>query len=89
MPLLTSSAVPSNRFRTGWVLAGLMWAASFAWVPAAGAVDAPEGTVKGQHGDWQIVCKDPPPGSKSGVCALVQSVTAVDRYNIGLTVYFQ
>jgi invasion protein IalB len=53
------------------------------------AVDAPEGTVKSQHGDWQVVCKDPPPGSKNPVCALVQSVTAEDKNNIGLTVYFQ
>jgi invasion protein IalB len=53
------------------------------------AVDAPEGTVKAQFGDWQVVCKDPPPGSKNGVCALVQSVTAEDKNNIGLTVYFQ
>jgi invasion protein IalB len=58
-------------------------------VREAGAVDAPEGTVKAQHGDWQVVCKDPPPGAKNGVCALVQSVTAEDRNNIGLTVYFQ
>jgi invasion protein IalB len=50
---------------------------------------AQEGTVKGQHGDWQIVCKPPPPGAKNEVCALVQSVTAEDRNNIGLTVYFQ
>jgi len=50
---------------------------------------AQEGTVKAQHGDWQIVCKDPPPGAKNDVCALVQSVTAEDRDNIGLTVYFQ
>jgi invasion protein IalB len=56
---------------------------------AAFAVDAPEGTVKSQHGDWQVVCKDPPPGSKNPVCALVQSVTAEDKNNIGLTVYFQ
>jgi invasion protein IalB len=54
-------------------------------VPAA----AQEGTVKSQHGDWQIVCKDPPPGAKNEVCALVQSVTAEDKDNIGLTVYFQ
>lgn len=53
------------------------------------AVFAQEGTVKAQHGDWQIVCKDPPPGAKNEVCALVQSVTAEDRNNIGLTVYFQ
>jgi invasion protein IalB len=50
---------------------------------------AQEGTVKAQHGDWQIVCKDPPPGAKNEVCALVQSVTAEDKDNIGLTVYFQ
>lgn len=56
---------------------------------SARAIDAPEGTVKSQHGDWQIVCKDPPPGAKNGVCALVQSVTAEDKNNIGLTVYFQ
>ena len=50
---------------------------------------AQEGTVKAQHGDWQIVCKAPPPGAKHEICALVQSVTAEDRNNIGLTVYFQ
>jgi len=48
-----------------------------------------DGDVIAQHGDWQVVCKPPPPGSKSKVCALVQSVTAEDRNNVGLTVYFQ
>ena len=48
-----------------------------------------DGTVKGQFGDWQYVCKPPPPGAKNEVCALVQSVTAEDRNNIGLTIYFQ
>ena len=47
------------------------------------------GTVRSQHGDWQVVCKAPPPGAKNEICALVQSVTAEDRNNIGLTVYFQ
>jgi invasion protein IalB len=47
------------------------------------------GEVKGQYGDWQYVCKPPPPGAKNEVCALVQSVTAEDRKNIGLTIYFQ
>jgi len=58
----------------------------------AGAQQGPQpgdGTVKGQHGDWQIVCKPPPAGAKSEICALVQSVTAEDRNNVGLTVYFQ
>ncbi len=57
---------------------------------APGQGTGPEGgTVKAQHGDWQVVCKAPPPGSKAEVCALVQSVTAEDRNNVGLTVYFQ
>ena len=47
------------------------------------------GTIKSQHGDWQVVCKPPPPGASNEVCALVQSVTAEDRNNVGLTVYFQ
>lgn len=50
---------------------------------------AQSGTVKAQHGDWQVVCKAPPPGARNEVCALVQSVTAEDRNNVGLTVYFQ
>jgi invasion protein IalB len=55
----------------------------------ASAASAQDGTVKSQHGDWQVVCKPPPPGAKHEVCALVQSVTAEDRSNVGLTVYFQ
>lgn len=47
------------------------------------------GEVKGQYGDWQYVCKPPPPGAKNEICALVQSVTAEDRKNVGLTIYFQ
>ncbi len=57
---------------------------------APGAPQNPEGgTVKAQHGDWQLVCKAPPPGAKGEICALVQSVTAEDRSNVGLTVYVQ
>lgn len=63
--------------------------AALTFATSAFAVDAPEGTVKAQYGDWQVVCKDPPPGAKNAVCALVQSVTAEDKNNIGLTVYFQ
>jgi invasion protein IalB len=66
-------------------LALVLFAFACAALPAA----AQEGTVKAQHGDWQIVCKDPPPGAKNEVCALVQSVTAEDKDNIGLTIYFQ
>jgi invasion protein IalB len=69
--------------------AGLIASAASLMPIRALAVDAPEGTVKAQHGDWQVVCKDPPPGAKNAICALVQSVTAEDKNNIGLTVYFQ
>lgn len=57
--------------------------------PPPPATDPADGIVRGQHGDWQIVCKPPPAGAKNEVCALVQSVTAQDRNNVGLTIYFQ
>ena len=42
--------------------------------------------VKGTHGAWQV--SRTPPGAKEEKCALVQSVTAEDRPNVGLTVVF-
>ncbi|MCC0007479.1 MAG: invasion associated locus B family protein [Hyphomicrobiaceae bacterium] len=79
---------------TGWwaaiIGAALCCLALVASVPVrAQDTKAPEGAVKSQHGDWQVVCKAPPPGGSKEVCALVQSVTAEDRNNVGLTVYFQ
>jgi invasion protein IalB len=44
-----------------------------------------QGTVRSVHGDWQIRC-DTPPGAHAEQCVLIQSVTAEDRPNIGLTV---
>jgi invasion protein IalB len=44
-----------------------------------------QGVVKSVFGDWQIRC-DTPPGAKSEQCALIQSVTAEDRPNVGLTI---
>src|SRR5712691_11774895 len=44
-----------------------------------------QGVVRSVHGDWQIRC-DTPPGAKTEQCALIQSVTAEDRVNVGLTV---
>jgi len=49
-----------------------------------GAASA-QGAVKSVHKDWQIRC-DTPPGAKTEQCALIQSVTAEDRANVGLTV---
>jgi invasion protein IalB len=44
-----------------------------------------QGAVKTVHGDWQIRC-DTPAGAQKEQCALIQSVTAEDRANVGLTV---
>ena len=46
-----------------------------------------QGAVKDVHGEWQMRC-DTPPGAQAEQCALVQSVTAEDRQNVGLTVIF-
>src|ERR1700754_2498274 len=53
----------------------------------AGSADSAfaQGAVKSVHQDWQIRC-DTPPGAKTEQCALIQSVTAEDRPNVGLTV---
>jgi invasion protein IalB len=53
---------------------------------AAGGGEAfAQGAVRAIHGDWQIRC-DTPPGAQNEQCALMQSVTAEDRPNVGLTV---
>ncbi|HWK87999.1 MAG TPA: invasion associated locus B family protein [Xanthobacteraceae bacterium] len=44
-----------------------------------------QGVLKSVHGDWKIRC-DTPPGAKSEQCALIQSVVAEDRPNVGLTI---
>lgn len=49
----------------------------------------PAGKIVANFGKWDITCRPPPPGSKSEICALVQSVAGEDSNNIGLTVYFQ
>jgi invasion protein IalB len=46
---------------------------------------AAQGVVRSVYGDWQIRCETPP-GAQSEQCALMQSVTAEDRPNVGLTV---
>jgi invasion protein IalB len=50
-----------------------------------GGPAAAQGTVKSVHADWQVRC-DTPPGAQGEQCALIQSVTAEDRPNVGLTV---
>ena len=46
---------------------------------------AAQGAVRSVHNDWQIRC-DTPPGAQAEQCALIQSVTAEDRANVGITV---
>jgi invasion protein IalB len=46
---------------------------------------AAQGAVRSVHGDWQVRC-DTPPGAQGEQCALIQSVTAEDRANVGITV---
>ena len=74
--------------------------ATFAWLMRWAALAVPalaiaflgmpgaalaQGAVRSVHNDWQIRC-DTPPGAQGEQCALIQSVTAEDRPNIGLTV---
>ena len=46
---------------------------------------AAQGVVRSVFNDWQIRC-DTPPGAQGEQCALIQSVTAEDRANVGITV---
>jgi len=64
-------------------LAPLALVVALATIPTERA--AAQGAVKSVHKDWQIRC-DTSPGAKSEQCALIQSVTAEDRANVGLTV---
>jgi invasion protein IalB len=62
-------------------------AATTAAPSAAGADTEPGSVVRATHGAWQVSCRTPA-GAKEEKCALVQSVTAEDRPNVGLTVLF-
>ena len=92
----TNSGMPNKT----WWKQSAVWSRSFvaanlaillllALTPQPAVAQTRDGKVRSQHGDWQIVCKPPPPGASAEVCAVVQSVTAEDRNNVGLTVYFQ
>lgn len=56
--------------------------AGLAFFPAAAQA---QGVVRSVHQDWQIRC-DTPPGAQSEQCALMQSVVAEDRANMGISV---
>jgi invasion protein IalB len=73
--------LPAKAFRSFAFLLGLTFAVLAGFAPAAHA----QGVVRSVHQDWQIRC-DTPPGAQSEQCALMQSVVAEDRANVGLTV---
>lgn len=86
LPTRRPSAVRPARPALPHILAVAIAAAAglFALALPGGAALA-QGAVRSVHGDWQIRC-DTPPGAQGEQCALIQSVTAEDRANIGITV---
>jgi invasion protein IalB len=70
------------RHAAKWVIAtAFLLAVLTGFTAPAGA----QGVVRSVHQDWQIRCETPP-GAQSEQCALMQSVVAEDRANVGLTV---
>ena len=69
----------NRRARLGRLLSALLF------ILAGFGPAAAQGTVKAKHGDWQVRCETPP-GAAKQQCALVQSIAAEDRPNIGLIV---
>jgi invasion protein IalB len=74
----------ARRLRTAAALAAL-WAVMAVLAASVPSAAHAQGAVRSVHQDWQIRC-DTPPGAHSEQCALMQSVTAEDRANVGLTV---
>lgn len=94
MPDFPSLARRARAFAAALTALALVLAASGHPAAAQGAAPemapaavGPGSIVKGTHGAWQVSCRTPP-GAKEEKCALVQSVTAEDRPNVGLTVVF-
>ena len=71
--------------RSGALKIAAAIAITLAAVAGFAADSQAQGVVRSVHQDWQIRC-DTPPGAQSEQCALMQSVVAEDRANVGLTV---
>jgi invasion protein IalB len=82
---MTIMAHCDGGWRTQPLIAALAAAIVFAAIAVLAGSAFAQGAVKSVHGDWQIRC-DTPPGAQNEQCALMQSVTAEDRPNVGLTV---
>jgi invasion protein IalB len=76
-------AIGANRWSAGALVVALVM--SFA---AQAQTRTPDLNVKSRHGDWEVACKAPPPGSKKEICALVQTVAAEDDDNVVISVHF-
>lgn len=72
--------------RLMWVLAVLTVLGAPGAAHATGP-DLSSSQIKATHGAWQLRCGQPA-GAKVEKCAMVQSVKAEDRPNVGLTVIF-
>ena len=70
--------------KAGWRTLAVL-ALIAAALPFASGSALAQGAVRSIHQDWQVRC-DNPPGSHGEQCALIQSVTAEDKANVGLTV---
>jgi invasion protein IalB len=69
----------------GTLLRVILTGFALALLPAMNGPAVAQGVVKSVFNDWQIRC-DTPPGAQGEQCALIQSVTAEDRANVGITV---
>src|SRR6201991_1521865 len=74
-----------NHLRAGAIKTAVAVGITLAGLAAFAGTAGAQGVVRSVHQDWQIRC-DTPPGAQSEQCALIQSVTAEDRANVGLTV---
>jgi invasion protein IalB len=83
--LVSRKGMIMRPFHAGRTLASMVGAAVLLALAAPSGVALAQGAVRSVHGDWQIRC-DTPPGAQNEQCALMQSVTAEDRPNVGLTV---
>ncbi|HZS64796.1 MAG TPA: invasion associated locus B family protein [Xanthobacteraceae bacterium] len=71
--------------RGGRLPSVIIIAIAFVFAAAPAPRSRAQGVVRSVHQDWQIRC-DTPPGAQTEQCALMQSVVAEDRANVGLTV---
>jgi invasion protein IalB len=87
MPSSVLSRRPAGASPLAWLALAVLFLVPMALPGHAQILEG--GVVKAQHGDWQVVCRPPPPGAKNEICGAVQSVTAEDNQNVGLTAIIQ